>query len=565
MDPTERWQSIAPASVEPGQQRLAPDSKRRRQAIPVACIQCRSGKAKCDGTRPRCIRCKDNELPCQYDVPEGVSRAERMKLLKRDSVSGRLNELERIVASLRSGSDSQASTILARLRLGERVEDVAISLPATPTVLSKPASLLGQDSSGTSGSMVSQESMSSLNESTGTPECRPNSHSFLTSFRGQRPNCPAPASFASSSYASSTKGKQPATPMGVDGNPFLYILFDRDDYLLARSEDEDEDDEDLDETVDPRILLQPSTFETATLPTGSPIEGSRSGRRSSQKQKLIPSMYATHLVSRQHIVQTVRVHPNLDLCNLFGNMPLSSSIRTNHYPSSIQNTQVNNLFLPTWSMMPVNTRPDPGSLKHTFSGILQEATGMMERGAPVELIIETHPNIAALLNEDEYNRSGILSKWAAGMVHSAQLKGDTFTCFASMYLFWYLMRWMIFPSPETYERVPDWLRPTPNQLFMPHINLIDFVAWPAFRELAVQMPAMQERMEWLMDMSINLQCDWSFLTEEACRTNEETGLMDLCPVAKETVNDLLEWSLGPSFRGYVSNADSYVRIRTEEY
>lgn len=72
---------------------------------------------------------------CHYDVPEGVSRAERMKLLKRDSMSGRVEELERIVNSLRSSSDLQASTILARLRLGERVEEVAKSLPPVTSTL----------------------------------------------------------------------------------------------------------------------------------------------------------------------------------------------------------------------------------------------------------------------------------------------------------------------------------------------------------------------------------------------------------------------------------------------
>jgi len=67
---------------------------------------------------------------------------------------------------------------------------------------------------------------------------------------------------------------------------------------------------------------------------------------------------------------------------------------------------------------------------------------------------------------------------------------------------------------------------------MPHINFVDFVAWPAFRELVVQIPTMQERMEWLMDMSQTLHCDWSFPTEEALSRDEETGLLDLCSVAK---------------------------------
>lgn len=91
---------------------------------------------QCDGTRPKCTRCRDNDLACQYDVAEGVSRAERMKLLKRESMSGRIEELERVMNTLRSGSDIEASTLLARLRLGERMETIAKSLPpTTPSML----------------------------------------------------------------------------------------------------------------------------------------------------------------------------------------------------------------------------------------------------------------------------------------------------------------------------------------------------------------------------------------------------------------------------------------------
>ena len=32
-----------------------------------------------------------------------------------------------------------------------------------------------------------------------------------------------------------------------------------------------------------------------------------------------------------------------------------------------------------------------------------------------------------------------------------------------------------------------------------------------------------------------------------------------------SLRDLSNWSVGPSFRGYVSNADSYVRIRVEGF
>jgi hypothetical protein len=68
-------------------------------------------------------------MPCRFDVAEGVSRAERMKLLKKETMSGRAEEMDRDTKALRTGSDDQASAILARLRIGDRLDEVARGLP----------------------------------------------------------------------------------------------------------------------------------------------------------------------------------------------------------------------------------------------------------------------------------------------------------------------------------------------------------------------------------------------------------------------------------------------------
>ncbi|KAF1912013.1 hypothetical protein BDU57DRAFT_542619 [Ampelomyces quisqualis] len=566
MEPTERWQPIAPASDEPGQQRSAPDPKKRRQAIAVACLPCRSSKVKCDGMRPRCTRCSELDLSCRFDVAEGVSRAERMKLLKRESMSGKAEEMERVIRALRTSSDDHASVILARLRIGDRLEDIVKDLPplsAFSPVVSKPPSLLGRDS-GSSGSHVSGDATAGFNDTRGT----------LYGQDSQATSSPLGGQLSVwlpsiSTTSPSTKGKQPATDTAKP--PFLFILFDRDDYLRDISESENEDEAeaeataDVDVFIDPRILAQSSAFDSAGATTASSAESSRSRQQSPKKDQKKRVHALTHLSSRQPIVNTLRIHPNFNLRNLFGNMPFSSSVLTNNYPAQIQDIQVNNLFLPTWAMMTVNTRPDPGSLKTAFYSLYGETSAMLANGTSAEAIIEVHPNIAALFDEEEYNRSGVLSKWVAGIVHSSRLKGNDFTAFAMMYTLWYLMRWMISPSAETYELMPEWLRPTPNQLFMPHIQMLDTIIWPAFREYAVQIPEMQERMEWLMDMSNTIRCDWYHSNDEALERNKETGLLDLCDLAKTSVRDLTSWAVGPSFRQYVTNADSYVRIRAESF
>jgi hypothetical protein len=291
---------------------------------------------------------------------------------------------------------------------------------------------------------------------------------------GPRPTVPPPQPTAG-------KGKQPVSNDTSTKAPFLFILFRREDYLrgLGESDEEDGIDGTADAFIDPRLLIHSTLGDGATSPMESPAESLRSQQPSPRKSQAPRYHSLTHLSNRQSIVRALQIHPSPSLRNLFGNLPFSNSVRTNNYPPFIQDAQVNNLFLPVWAMMPVNTRPDPGSVKHAFQALFRDTTALIEGGVRVEAIIEAHPNIAALFDEDEYNKSGVLSKWAAGMVHSTQLKGrlgnlfgqasvyttavayhstgNDFTAFASMYCFWYLARWMISPSPEI---MPEWCRPT---------------------------------------------------------------------------------------------------------
>jgi hypothetical protein len=228
-----------------------------------------------------------------------------------------------------------------------------------------------------------------------------------------------------SSFASSVQGKQPMTGDLAGGQPFLAPLFDRDDYLLVQTgmEEEDEENDSMDERIDPQLMQETSNSEQQRLLMSSSRNSSRSHRPSPHRQHTIRSLYPTHLAGRQSIVNTLRLHPNLNIRNLFGNMPFSSSIRANHYPADIQDTQAGNLSLPTWAMLPINSVPDLGSLRRTVPGVLREAMELTNMGVSTEQIIEMHPNIAALFDEDVFNNSGLLSKWAVGMVHGVFLKG----------------------------------------------------------------------------------------------------------------------------------------------
>jgi hypothetical protein len=277
--------------------------------------------------------------------------------------------------------------------------------------------LRSQSSSGTSESGVHSESITTIGEHL------PPSLRHAASF-GQSPSWSGSITLPSSIDNAPTRENLATEATDPTKRPFLSLLFDRDDYLRPTSEDNYEKDMggEVDATMHSHLVSRGLAVDNATV-SGSRSNITQNRTNSRRAEQYRQSIKMTHLTGRQQTVGGIRIHPNLNLRDIFGNMPFSSSIRTNNYPSEIQDMQVKNLFLPTWAMMTVNTRPDPGSLRSAFVNVQKEASTLLNSGAPTDLILEKHPNVAALWDEKEFKRSGMLSRWAAGMVHSMQLKG----------------------------------------------------------------------------------------------------------------------------------------------
>lgn len=219
--------------------------------------------------------------------------------------------------------------------------------------------------------------------------------------------------------------------------------------------------------------------------------------------------------------------------NDFGNLPFSSSIYANHYPPSTQQQQAQNLFAPLWASLPLNTLPGVHSVKEAVSATMRRARSLIQAGRPPERVIGHRCNVAAIFDQAQYNQSTLLCQWAAGLVFSVQLRNRDYAAYASMHLVWTLAKWMIEPRPDTYESVPAFLRPTMNQIFVPHVEMVDFVIWPASRDLIINNPAtLQKDFRWLEDMGRTIECDWFVDPELALESDPEPGQMYLTEAAK---------------------------------
>jgi len=115
----------------------------RKKAEPVksACVQCQKRKTKCSGQRPICRFCSDRNLECSWDIGDGLTRTADLKR-KLQEATGRFEDLDTLVDAMRFGTDDVSTMLLARLRLGEPIEDLVAALrpDASPPIEHDPVS-----------------------------------------------------------------------------------------------------------------------------------------------------------------------------------------------------------------------------------------------------------------------------------------------------------------------------------------------------------------------------------------------------------------------------------------
>ncbi|KAF4977197.1 hypothetical protein FZEAL_6225 [Fusarium zealandicum] len=254
------------------------------------------------------------------------------------------------------------------------------------------------------------------------------------------------------------------------------------------------------------------------------------------------------------------------LSSRFGNLPFSSGIKANHYPPPAQQGQLQNYYARhKWAMMTANDGYGVKSVTTVWADTVQEGRRLIAEGVPPEELIGTFPAVGALLDEKEYESAPMVSKWAVRFIYSCTHRDYFFTSLAAVWVVWNMMRWMINPTPETYAALPEWLRPTQLQVFVPHIDMLDCVVWPYFRDYYIQHPEMQHGdLRWVEASASGIRTRWEKSIEEALYVDEATGKQRLTAEAEARIRDLNNWSLAASYRAFMPGIDGKIPIRTVE-
>ncbi|KAH8678108.1 hypothetical protein BX600DRAFT_144650 [Xylariales sp. PMI_506] len=125
-----------PACSDNTHERSRPMIRRsiRSHSTKVACDECRRRKSKCSGDRPACGRCRKQNFQCIYVAEPNESLGESLRR-RNAQMEDQVMRLSRVLHSLRSGTDSEAYTVLTCLREANDMHNAATEIATAAQLL----------------------------------------------------------------------------------------------------------------------------------------------------------------------------------------------------------------------------------------------------------------------------------------------------------------------------------------------------------------------------------------------------------------------------------------------
>ncbi|RAH65102.1 bZIP transcription factor [Aspergillus aculeatinus CBS 121060] len=180
------------------------------------------------------------------------------------------------------------------------------------------------------------------------------------------------------------------------------------------------------------------------------------------------------------------------------------------------------------------------------------------KGVPKQnLVGPSYPSVSSLLNPERSVYSHPLSKVFTDILRTFPDIATLPEQVCVLLLMFLLMRWQIYPTPENYERLPEWLTPRPSQLLTPHPAWIDYLPWPRMRDRLVMTYRDYPFENWFIPFTRTLSVNWPYEATDCLLSTGDGDDLIINPVFERHFRNLSNWSLGPAFaEAYPSLVDT---------
>ncbi|KAB8237397.1 hypothetical protein ETB97_001388 [Aspergillus alliaceus] len=226
------------------------------------------------------------------------------------------------------------------------------------------------------------------------------------------------------------------------------------------------------------------------------------------------------------------------------------------YPSPIHGSMAEQ-SLPAY-MTPVRNIAPTCTLDAILLDFLHHRQREAASGVPRQKLVgPPYPSVSSLLNPERGAFSHPLSKVFTDILRTFPDISSLPEQVAVLYAMFLLMRWQIYPTPENYDRLPEWLTPRPSQLLTPHPAWIDYLPWPRMRDRVVMAHQDYPFDNWFIPFTRTLSVNWPYEETDCLLSTGDGEDLIINPVFERHLRNLSNWSLGPAFaEAYPSLAET---------
>lgn len=246
----------------------------------------------------------------------------------------------------------------------------------------------------------------------------------------------------------------------------------------------------------------------------------------------------------------------------FGNLPFSSSIGANGYPTNVQARQVRSFATPEHLVFPL-VEIDDSPLGRTYTDFQRLGQNLIANGTPPSQVADQGLIDITLFFRDRLPEDPVnASTWTSEMLRSFR---GTFSdelllacavCTAS------LMRWLLVPTPENYANVPPIARPTQQQRLIPHPSWVDLMVFPTFRNALIN--RLRDWVEPCVNAGWNVS--WPHSLDEALVRQPSSQRVFLAPKFAAFVVDPKNWIMQRSILDHfpdIKGSEMYIVLDDE--
>ncbi|PNP41086.1 hypothetical protein TGAMA5MH_06956 [Trichoderma gamsii] len=160
-----------------------------------------------------------------------------------------------------------------------------------------------------------------------------------------------------------------------------------------------------------------------------------------------------------------------------------------------------------------------------------------------------YPSVSSLLNPANSKYSHPVSKVFTDIVGKFPEISGLPEKVTILYLMFIYMRWQISPTKENYERLPEWFRPLPCQLDIPHPAWMDYLPYPEMRERVILAndPSIFYFDNWFLPFTSTFTISWPYEEAHTLLRNPDSDEIMINPVFESHMRNLDNWKVGRAF------------------